>query len=200
MKHVMRFENLLERLRRGPIGVGLLGAGWVFLLVCLMALRPGSQTSAELLPPGSALTVRVERPLTSQNARIGDFFEARVVAAEVPKLPSIINPGARVKGRCVAVRAATEDGRPGYLRLALFGLWDAQGRFYPLETTSFSLLGNRLDQMEQGSSEPAPQNKFASHTENVTPTVTAALPTDVVVTPDADLTFVLLKSAGVAVE
>src|SRR2546425_10060235 len=81
------------------------------------------------------------RPITSQGARLGDTFEGRVVSVRVGDGAAVVLPGNRVEGRCVAVRPGEGAGRPGYLRLALSGLVDDEGRFYPMEPATFSLSG-----------------------------------------------------------
>jgi hypothetical protein len=47
-----------------------------------------------------------------------------------------------VEGTCLAVRKASDYSRPGYIRVALHGLRDSEGRFAPLETTTFSQWGD----------------------------------------------------------
>ncbi len=150
------------------------GAGVLCFLLGLMILRSVAPGSPEVLLPGTALTVRLKHPLTSQNTRLGEVFEAWVDSAHGISGASPLPPSARVEGRCVAVRPGEGDGRPGYLRLVLSGLWDAQGHFAPLETTTVSLSG-------KGPAHKAVQS--------------AAANAEVVVTPDVSLTFVLLKPA-----
>ena len=148
----------------------------------------------ELIPTGTALTVRLMRPITSQSARLGDTFEGRVVSVRIGDGAAVVLPGNRVEGRCVAVRPGEGAGRPGYLRLALSGLVDDEGRFYPLETTTFSLSG-------EWSTQPGTRSTQDSRSFKSRPVAhqapAAASSNEAVISPDVNLTFVLFKPAVV---
>ena len=101
----------------------------------------GPWGAGQMIQPGTAISVRLLRPLTSANAQPGQPFAAYVVAAEAVKGSAPVLPGTLVEGICLAVRRAAGDSRPGYIRLALHGLRDSEGRFTPLETTTFSEWG-----------------------------------------------------------
>jgi hypothetical protein len=94
-----------------------------------------------MIQPGTAISIRLLQPLTSANAEPGQPFAAYVVAAEAVKGSAPVLPGTLVEGTCLAVRRAAGDSRPGYIRLVLQGLRDSEGRFAPLETTTFSEWG-----------------------------------------------------------
>jgi hypothetical protein len=94
-----------------------------------------------MLQPGTAISVRLLRPLTSASAEPGEPFAGYVVSSEAVKGSAPIRPGTLVEGMCLVVRRAADHSRPGYIRLALQGLRGADGRFAPLETTTFSLWG-----------------------------------------------------------
>jgi hypothetical protein len=64
-----------------------------------------------------------------------------VVSSETVKGSAPVRPGTLVEGTCLVVRKATDNSRPGYIRLVLQGLRDSEGRFAPLETTTFSEWG-----------------------------------------------------------
>jgi hypothetical protein len=94
-----------------------------------------------MIQPGTAISVRLLRPITSGSAEPGQAFAGYVVSSEAVKGSVRVRPGTLVEGRCLAVRRAAGNSRPGYIRLALQGLRDADGRFAPLETTTFSQWG-----------------------------------------------------------
>jgi hypothetical protein len=94
-----------------------------------------------VIEPGTAISVRLVRPLTSANAKPGQPFAAYVVSSEAVKGSAHVVPGMMVQGVCLAVRRATTTLRPGYIRLVLEGVRDSQGRFTPLQTTTFSEWG-----------------------------------------------------------
>jgi hypothetical protein len=102
-------------------------------------LWSGAWGTAQVIQPGTSISVRLLRPLTSANAEPGQPFAAYVVVAEAVKGSAPVLPGTLVEGTCLAVRRA--DSRPGYIRLVLQGLRDSEGRFVPLETTTFSEWG-----------------------------------------------------------
>jgi hypothetical protein len=120
----------------------------IILLAGALCLYPGLKMvwwgpwgTGQMIQPGTAISVRLLRPLTSANAEPGQPFAAYVVAAEAVKGNAPVLPGTIVEGICLAVRRAAGDSRPGYIRLALQGLRDSEGRFAPLETTTFSEWG-----------------------------------------------------------
>jgi hypothetical protein len=93
-----------------------------------------------------------------------------------------------VEGMCLAVREAAGNSRPGYIRLALQGLKDSEGRFAPLETTTFSQLGDP----DQDSRRTALNGKklgdrMAEGKTQFLASVDALLPTE------KDIKFVVLK-------
>jgi len=107
----------------------------------LKVLWFGPWGTGQMIQPGTAISVRLLRPLTSANAQPGQPFAAYVVAAEAVKGSAPVLPGTLVEGTCLAVRRAAGESRPGYIRLVLQGLRDSEGRFTPLETTTFSEWG-----------------------------------------------------------
>jgi hypothetical protein len=94
-----------------------------------------------MIQPGTTISVRLLRPITSASAEPGQPFAGYVVSSEAVKGSAPVPPGTLVEGTCLAVRRATDHSRPGYIRVALQGLRDSEGRFAPLETTTFSQWG-----------------------------------------------------------
>ena len=118
---------------------------WVAAGLCfypgLRMLWSGPWGTEQMIQPGTAISVRLLRPLTSANAEPGQLFAGYVVSSEAAKGSAPIRPGTLVEGMCLAVRRAAGNSRPGYVRLALQGLRDSEGRFAPLEATTFSQWG-----------------------------------------------------------
>jgi hypothetical protein len=96
-----------------------------------------------MIQSGTAISVRLLRPITSASAESGQAFAGYVVSSQAVKGSALVRPGTLVEGTCLAVRRAAGNSRPGYIRLALQGLRDADGRFAALETTTFSQWGGR---------------------------------------------------------
>ena len=116
-------------------------AGGLCFYPGLRMVWSGQQGPGQMIQPGTAISVRLLRPITSASAKPGQTFAGYVVSSDAVKGTAPVRPGTLVEGTCLAVRRATDESRPGYIRLALQGLRDSQGRFAPLETTTFSQWG-----------------------------------------------------------
>ena len=187
----------LGAMKSWAVLIAAVAAGAASLLLAGRMLRIGPLSSTEVIAPGTALIVRLAQPLSAQSVRLGDVFEAWVVSATAVKGTSSIPPGARVEGRCVAARQGEGDNRPGYLRLALSGLRDSQGRFFPLETTTVSLWEN----MTGFGSNPAQPTGTVRGAAEVPAQLSAGTGVNsgvAAVRAEGLLTFVLLKPAVVA--
>lgn len=136
--------------RRALMTVAALAIGALGLFVGIKGWGSGSAESTKVIPMGTTLTVRLSQAISSQTTQLGDVIEARVAFARGANGERVVPPGVRVEGRCVAVRPGEGDGRAGYLRLTLSGLWDDDGHFFPLETTTYSVSGNWVMSPEVG--------------------------------------------------
>jgi hypothetical protein len=116
-------------------------AGGLCLYPTLRMLWSGPYGTGQMIQPGTTLSVRLLRPLTSASAEPGQPFAGYVVSSEAVRGSALVRPGTVVEGTCLAVRRASGHSRPGYIRVALQGLRDSEGRFAPLETTTFSQWG-----------------------------------------------------------
>ena len=116
-------------------------AGGLCFYPGLRMLWSGPWETGQMIQPGTAISVRLLRPITSASAEPGQHFAGYVVSSEAVKGSVPVRPGTLVEGACLAVRRAAGNSRPGYIRLALQGLRDSEGRFAPLETTTFSQWG-----------------------------------------------------------
>jgi hypothetical protein len=147
-----------------------------------------------MIQPGTAISVRLLRPITSASAEPGQPFAGYVVSSEAVRGSTPVRPGTLVEGTCLAVRKATDNSRPGYIRLVLQGLRDSQGRFAPLETTTFSQWGspdhgshNALDMGEQIGDRLALAIEGKASSNQLLAAVDALLPTE------ESIKFVVLK-------
>ena len=120
-------------------------AGGLCLYPGLRMLCSRPSGTGQIIQPGTAISVRLLRPITSASAEPGQPFAGYVVSSEAVKGSAPVRPGTLVEGTCLAVRKAADNSRPGYIRLALQGLRDSDGRFAPLETTTFSQWGDPED-------------------------------------------------------
>lgn len=176
------------------------GVGVALLVLGLVPLNFRAADSKAIVSPGTALVVRITRPLDSENAKLGERFEGSVVSSAAVRGPVLIPSGARVEGRCVAVSQGDGQERPGYLRVALSGLFDPQGHLWPIETTTVSLWGGSPG--VPSTSERSNGAKILADNGAVSQVISTARgireSLDAIITPEKTLTFVLLKPAVVA--
>jgi hypothetical protein len=162
----------------------------------------GVSGPTDVMSPGTVLTVRLERTLTSGEALPGEPFEARVVSIQATKGSAVPSPGSEVEGRCVAVRREEGSDRPGYLRLALTGLRDSEGGLMQLESSTFSQWGSDDQRRDSGSAPELPRVSRAT-TPGRAPARAKARPRlalrpgEAVVTPESALDFVVLDPVPV---
>jgi hypothetical protein len=140
-------ERTLRSRARWPGFLLVLGVVGFFLRAGLVR----SRTTTEMIQPGTVLSVRFDRILSSSRVHLGESFEGRTVLPNRGGSPeqSQSQREAEVEGRCVAVRR-NNASRPGYLRLVLTGIRDQHGRTVPLATETVSLWGASASQGEPG--------------------------------------------------
>ena len=122
--------------KRSYILLGTLLAAALVVSGATLANRPDPVT----LPEGTAVHVRLDHALASNQARSGDEFAATVSEPIVMEGKTVIPEGASVKGRVVD---AKESGRlmgVPWLRLALTDV-EVSGKSYELRTTSAVRVG-----------------------------------------------------------
>jgi hypothetical protein len=147
-----------------------------------------------MIQSGTAISVRLLRPITSASAESGQPFAGYVVSSEAVKGSALVRPGVLVEGTCLAVRRAAGSSRPGYIRLALQGLRDADGRFAPLETTTFSQWGGT------GPGSPRPVGKGETIADRLALPLVGGAPSDQLIAAveaflptEENIKFVVLK-------
>jgi hypothetical protein len=147
-----------------------------------------------MLQPGTTISVRLLRPITSASAEPGQPFAAYVVSSEAVKGSAPVRPGTLVEGTCLAARRAAGNSRPGYVRLALQGLRDAEGRFAPLETTTFSQWGgpDHGSRVALGNGETI-GDRLALPVEGKASSNQLLAPIDALLPTEEDIKFVVLK-------
>jgi len=181
-------------MRRWIAWTATLLAGALCFYPGLRMLWFGPWGTGQMIQPGTAISVRLLRPLTSANAEPGQPFAAYVVAAEAVKGSAPVLPGTLAEGTCLAVRRAAGDSHPGYIRLVLQGLRDSEGRFAPLETTTFSEWGGpdhgrrrAVGNRERAGSQLALPTEGKASSNQLLASVDALLPTE------ENIKFVVLK-------
>jgi hypothetical protein len=164
--------------------VPMVVVGALCLAMLVKRLFLGSPSSADVIPAGAVIVIRVAHPLSSQTAHLGDRFQARL---EAVKGTIGILSGLLVEGRCIA--AQRSGLRAGYLRLTISELRDLRGHRLPLRTTTLSQWGKRVLGVDASSGAAL----------NATPEIPGLYSTpkseagEAVITPQAQLSFVLLE-------
>jgi len=99
----------------------------------------GDQTG-NIIPAGTAISVRLQSAVSSASATSGEKFEAVLDEAVVVNGQTIAPKGSAVTGRVVAARQAGHLQHPAYLRIALASL-EVNGKTVPVQSSSIYLAG-----------------------------------------------------------
>jgi hypothetical protein len=164
----------------------------------LRMLWSGPWGTEQMIQSGTAISVRLLRPITSASAESGQSFAGYVVSSETVKGSALVRPGTLVEGTCLAVRRAAGNSRPGYIRLALQGLRDADGRFAPLVATTFSQWGgpDRGSRSAAGKGE-TPGERLALPVEGKASSNQLLASLDALVPTEKNIKFVVLKPSPI---
>jgi len=90
-------------------------------------------TASVVVPSGTEIQLELATPLSTENSRTGDRFDATVLAPVMRDGNTAIPAGATVRGRVTAVQPPSDD-RPAVLKLD-FDQIEAFGETYPLDAT-----------------------------------------------------------------
>jgi len=94
----------------------------------------------EVIPSGTAITVRLENAVSSATSSPGDQFEATLDQPVVIDGQTIAPEGAHLTGRVVAARHSGRLMHPGYLRIALASM-TLNGKTIPVQSSSVMVAG-----------------------------------------------------------
>jgi hypothetical protein len=96
---------------------------------------PTGSLTPTAIPVGTPLAVRLRTSLSSATSRPGDSFEAILDESIYVHGVMVAPRGARVTGKVLDARAASELQEPGYMRLALTAV-SLNGQSLPMQTSS----------------------------------------------------------------
>jgi len=99
-----------------------------------------AQQAGNLIPAGTAISVRLQSAVSSASATPGQKFEAILDEPLVINGQTVAQKGAAVTGRVISARQAGHLQHPAYLRIALASL-EVNGRAVPLQSSSIYLAG-----------------------------------------------------------
>jgi hypothetical protein len=90
---------------------------------------------AETVPPGTTIYVRLQQPLSSATAQVGQEFSAVLDEPLVVDNQTVVANGAAVTGKVVAARESGHLHNAGYIRITLVSI-TVNGKPVPIETNS----------------------------------------------------------------
>jgi hypothetical protein len=103
-------------------------------------ISPTGKLVPTSIPIGTAITVRLQTPLSSASSASGDSFAATLDESLTIDKQTIVPRGAAVRGKIVEAKASGHLQDPGYLRLKLTTIL-VNGKSYPLQTSSIFVKG-----------------------------------------------------------
>ena len=101
---------------------------------------PTDGVEGDEIPAGTELNIRLQLPLSSASARVGESFSAVLDAPVIVAEKTVVPRGALVMGSVMSAKASTEPNDPGYLRLTLISMV-VNGKTIPLRTSSIFAKG-----------------------------------------------------------
>jgi hypothetical protein len=120
-----------------PEGGFMLGRSLkIVFIVLLMALAASAQT----IPAGTRLTVRVGSEISSGTAKAGDRFDATLARPLVVNGKTLARTGAPARGKVTSAKSSGRLHAPGELTLRLTSV-QVNGRMVPVATSSYSAKG-----------------------------------------------------------
>ncbi len=102
-------------------------------------ISPTDGFEGDEIPTGTQLDIRLQLPLSSASARVGESFSAVLDAPVIVAEKTVVPRGALVTGSVMATKAS-ELHDPGYLRLTLISMV-VNGKTIPLRTSSIFAKG-----------------------------------------------------------
>jgi hypothetical protein len=105
----------------------------VFMLLALAA-------TAQTIPAGSTITVRVGSEISSGTAKAGDRFDATLAHSLVVNGKTLAKPGATARGKVTSAKSSGRLHAPGQLALRLTSV-QVGGRMVPISTRSYFAKG-----------------------------------------------------------
>jgi hypothetical protein len=97
--------------------------------------------SAQEIPPGTRLAVRLDANISSRSAQVGDIVPASLARDLVVNDHVLARAGTPLRGRVTYVRRSGRFHNPGYLTIRLASI-DIDGRHYRLDSSAIRDKGN----------------------------------------------------------
>jgi hypothetical protein len=96
--------------------------------------------SAQTIPAGTHLTVRMGQELSSGSAKVGDRFDATLTHAMVVGGKTLAKAGAPARGKVTLAKSSGRLHAPGQLSVRLTSV-QVEGKMVPISTGSYHIEG-----------------------------------------------------------
>lgn len=111
-------------------------------------ISPTQAFAFSSMPAGTAVVIRLQSPLSSAKAHLGDHFEAVLEEPIVVQGQTLAASGTEVTGRVLAAKAS-QPRQPGYVRLTLSSIF-LKGKALDLHTSSVFSKGGQGEHLKSG--------------------------------------------------
>jgi hypothetical protein len=112
-------------------------------------ISPTQAFASNSIPAGTAIVIRMQSPLSSAKAHLGDQFRAVLEEPIIVQGQTLASSGTEITGRVVAAKVS-EPREPGYLRLTLSSLV-LNGKAVAVHTSSVFSKGGPREHPRLGS-------------------------------------------------
>jgi hypothetical protein len=114
-------------------------------------ISPTQAFASASIPAGTAIVVRLQSPLSSVKAHLGDQFQAILEEPIMVQGQTLAPSGTEIVGRVLAARVS-EPREPGYLRLTLSSII-LNGKPIDVHTSSVFSKGGRREHLRSSSTD-----------------------------------------------
>jgi len=110
------------------------------VLKTALLLLCSALVTAQTIPAGAHLTVRLNSTINSGKAEAGQHFDATLARALVVNGKTLAKSGAPVRGKIIVAKSSGRLHAPGQLTLRLAAV-EINGRFVPVSTSAYHAQG-----------------------------------------------------------
>jgi hypothetical protein len=122
-------------------------------------ISPTQAFASSSIPAGTAIVVRLQSPLSSAEARLGDQFQAVLDEPVVVQGQTVVPSGTAITGRVLAAKFSVPR-EPGYLRLTVSSMV-LNGKAVEVHTSSVFAKGSSREPARSGA-RPANDVQFST--------------------------------------
>lgn len=124
-------------------------------------ISPTQAFASASIPAGQAIVIRLQSPVSSVHAHLGDQFQAVLEEPIVVQGQTLAPSGTEITGRVVAARVS-EPREPGYLRLTLSAIM-LNGKPMEVHTSSVFSKGGPRERPKKGPGAESTRNPASAN-------------------------------------